>query len=83
MRFVKFGDEYVAACKIVRVCFRTGKEVAASAPDPFKHEPQRRDKEVAFAEVTIEGRGSDLRVRGDAALEALRSFCERESIVIC
>ena len=83
MQFVKFGDEYVAACKIVRVYFRTGKEAVASAPDPFKHEPQRKDKEVAFAEVTIEGRGSDLRVRGGEALEALRHFCERETVVVC
>ena len=84
MQFVQFGDEYVAASKIVRVLFRTVKETAASAsPDPFKHEPQSKDNEVAVAEVTIQGRKSELQVRGDAALEALRRFCEREVIPVC
>ena len=83
MQFVKFGDEYVAASKIVRVLFKTVQESEPSPPDPFKHEPQLKDKHVAVAEVTIEGRGSDLLVRDAAALEALRCFCERESVAIC
>jgi hypothetical protein len=83
MQFVKFGDEYVAASKIVRVVFRTVRETAASSsPDPFKHEPQAKDNVVAVAEVTIQGKKSELQVRGDAALEALRRFCEHESVAI-
>jgi hypothetical protein len=83
MQFLKIGDEYVAASRIVRVLFRTVKEPEPSRPDPFKHEPQMRDKDVAVADVTIEGRVADLRVRGDAAVQALRSFCEQESVAIC
>ena len=83
MQFVKFGDEYVAVSKIVSVLFSTSKESQPSSSDPFKHERQPKDKDVAIAEVTIEGRESDLQVRGDAALEALRRFCEREVIPVC
>ena len=82
MQFVKFGDEYVAASKIVSVVFRTVKEGVPSPPDPFKHEPQPKDKEVAVAEVTVEGREAELQVRGEAALEALRRLCEREMVAI-
>jgi hypothetical protein len=83
MRFVKFGDEYVAASRIVGVKFRTVKEAAQSSPDPFKHGPRGKDTDLAIAEVTIEGRASDLPVRGDEAIEALRRFCDAEVVACC
>jgi hypothetical protein len=82
MHFVKFGDEYVAAAKITRVVFKTTKEAHPSAPDPFQHAPRQRDKDVLVALVTVEGQGSPLQVTGEAAVEALRRFCEREAVAI-
>jgi hypothetical protein len=78
MRFVKFGDEYVAASRIVRVVFTTVKEGAMSTGGPFEHEPQKQDRDVPVARVTVEGRGAELQVKGEAALDALRRFCEGE-----
>jgi hypothetical protein len=82
MQFVKFGEEYVPASRIVSVVFRTNKEVQPSDPDPFLHKPQPRDKDVAVALVKVEGRTSDLEVRGATALDQLQLFCEREAVAI-
>jgi hypothetical protein len=82
MQFVKFGEEYVAASSILRVVFRTDKETQASGSDPYLHSPQPKDMNIAVALVMVEGRNSDLQVSGEAALKALRSFCDREVIPI-
>jgi hypothetical protein len=82
MQFVKFGDEYVAAARIVRVVFETDKQAQPSESDPYMHKPQPSAKDVAVALVTVEGRDSDLRVSGDAALKALLDFCGRDGVLI-
>ncbi len=82
MQFVKFGEEYVPASRIVSVLFRTNKEVQPSDPDPFLHKPQPMDKDVAVALVKVEGRATDLQVKGATALEQLRRFCDREAVAI-